>query len=275
LDEHAQELAGGETVPGEAPAQEVGEEAPETARAFEPEPTPAQEARPEAGRPVATPGRSGTGLPAPFDDPALLLAAAGALALVLLLVAVRSRRRRARPRLPEFPPFEEAPDSAEEPVVEARAEDDLGPLAMPSARELGGETRPPQRSSIFEPGYDVETEESGALRPGFESLEEPSHASGSGFAGAAPVLRATGPESDRRVEDLERRLAHLEKRLEEVSEVKDRLDRQLSTQNEELRVQRAAIARTQRVLRNLSRPEDAATEPAPKGPGSQPPGGMR
>lgn len=280
MDEHAQELAGGETVPGEAPppVTQGGEEAPETARAFEPEPTPAQAARPEAGtgRPVAAPGGSATGLPAPFDDPALLVAAAGALALMLLLVAVRSRRRRAQPRLPEFPPFEEEPDSSEEPVVEARAEDDLGPLAMPRARELGGETRPPQRSSIFDAGYDVEHEEDATLRPGLESAGEPSRSSGPGFAGAAlPVPRASGAESDRRVEDLERRLAHLEKRLEEVSEVKDRLDRQLATQNEELRVQRAAIARTQRVLRNLSRPEDVATEPAPKGPGSEPPGGMR
>jgi septal ring factor EnvC (AmiA/AmiB activator) len=70
-------------------------------------------------------------------------------------------------------------------------------------------------------------------------------------------------------------VAHLEKRLEEVAEVKDRLDRQLATQNEELRVQRAAIARTQRVLRNLSQNPDSATEPALKGPGSQPPGGLR
>jgi septal ring factor EnvC (AmiA/AmiB activator) len=146
---------------------------------------------------------------------------------------------------------------------------------MPSARELGGEPRAPQRSSIFEPGYEVESEEDASLRPGFESEAAPSRPSGSAFAGAAPVLRAAGPESERRVEDLERRVAHLEKRLEEVNEVKDRLDRQLATQNEELRVQRAAIARTQRVLRNLSRPEDAATEPAPKGPGSQPPGGLR
>jgi septal ring factor EnvC (AmiA/AmiB activator) len=92
--------------------------------------------------------------------------------------------------------------------------------------------------------------------------------------GAAPA-RAAGSESERRVEELERRFVHLEKRLEEVVEVKERLERQLATQNEELRVQRAAIARTQRVLRNLSRPEDAATEPAFKGPGSQPPEGAR
>jgi septal ring factor EnvC (AmiA/AmiB activator) len=92
---------------------------------------------------------------------------------------------------------------------------------------------------------------------------------------SAATSRSAGSEPERRVEEFERRVAHLEKRLEEMAEVKDRIERQLATQNEELRVQRAAIARTQRVLRNLSRPEDAATEPAFKGPGSQPPEGVR
>ena len=42
-----------------------------------------------------------------------------------------------------------------------------------------------------------------------------------------------------------------------------RLERQVAAQSEELRVQRAAIARTQRALRTLSRgEEEKATEPA-------------
>lgn len=68
----------------------------------------------------------------------------------------------------------------------------------------------------------------------------------------------------RAVEELERRMGQMETRLEEVVDAKERLERQVSAQTEELRVQRAAIARTQRVLRNVSRPEDEATEPAPK-----------
>jgi hypothetical protein len=47
-------------------------------------------------------------------------------------------------------------------------------------------------------------------------------------------------------------------------DAKDRLGRQIAAQTEELRVQRAAIARTQRVLRDLTRPGDEATEPIPK-----------
>jgi hypothetical protein len=65
--------------------------------------------------------------------------------------------------------------------------------------------------------------------------------------------------------ELERRLALLEQRLEEVIDAKDRLERQVSAQTEELRVQRAAIARTQRVLRTVVRPEDdQASEPVLK-----------
>jgi hypothetical protein len=56
--------------------------------------------------------------------------------------------------------------------------------------------------------------------------------------------------------ELDRRLTLLEQRLEEVIDAKDRLERQVSAQTEELRVQRAAIARTQRVLRTVVRPED-------------------
>jgi cell division septum initiation protein DivIVA len=66
------------------------------------------------------------------------------------------------------------------------------------------------------------------------------------------------------VEELERRIAHLETRLEEVAEAKERLERHVVAQTEELRVQRAAIARTQRVLRTIAKPEDLATEPVPK-----------
>lgn len=66
--------------------------------------------------------------------------------------------------------------------------------------------------------------------------------------------------------ELERRLSLLEQRLEEVIDAKDRLERQVSAQTEELRVQRAAIARTQRVLRTVVRPEDdQPSEPVLKG----------
>jgi len=280
LDERAQELAGGETPPAEATpaAPSTGLQRPRTARAMEPgqaaKPAPTAPGSPGARPEVASPGGSGVGL---LQDPRVLAVGAVALVLLVLFLGLRRRRRSARPPLADFPPYEEA-EEPEEPVVVARSEEDLGGLAVPRAEELGGEGQPPPvagRSSIFEPGFDVEpaADEFGSEH-GFEPGPETALGPESQLAGTAGLRRA-GPGPDRRVEELERRVAHLEKRLEEVAEVKDRLDRQLATQNEELRVQRAAIARTQRVLRNLSQNPDSATEPALKGPGSQPPGSAR
>jgi hypothetical protein len=83
--------------------------------------------------------------------------------------------------------------------------------------------------------------------------------------GASPVAAAPGADSDvlRVVHELERRMGQLEAKLEESNEARDRLERQVAAQSEELRVQRAAIARTQRALRTMSRgDDDKATEPA-------------
>jgi len=67
--------------------------------------------------------------------------------------------------------------------------------------------------------------------------------------------------------DFEARVADLEARLEEARDARERLERQVAAQTEELRVQRAAIARTQRAVRNLNRNgEEAPTEPALRDP---------
>jgi septal ring factor EnvC (AmiA/AmiB activator) len=79
------------------------------------------------------------------------------------------------------------------------------------------------------------------------------------------MASAPAPDTDvlRVVHELESRMAKLETKLEESNEARDRLERQVAAQSEELRVQRAAIARTQRALRTMSRgDEDKATEPA-------------
>jgi len=69
------------------------------------------------------------------------------------------------------------------------------------------------------------------------------------------------------VQELERRMAQLESRLDEANEARERLERQVTAQSEELRVQRAAIARTQRALRGMTRVGDEqATEPALRDP---------
>ncbi|MGY8802892.1 MAG: hypothetical protein ACKVK6_01505 [bacterium] len=87
-------------------------------------------------------------------------------------------------------------------------------------------------------------------------------------AGIPPMAGASdNSEVMRMLREFEQRVSGLESKLEEVSEAKERLERQVAAQTDELRVQRAAIARTQRALRNLSRPDDESpTEPALREP---------
>ena len=74
---------------------------------------------------------------------------------------------------------------------------------------------------------------------------------------------APSPDMARMFQELERRIQSLESRLDEANEAREKLERQVAAQSEELRVQRAAIARTQRALRTMTRgDEDKATEPA-------------
>ena len=58
------------------------------------------------------------------------------------------------------------------------------------------------------------------------------------------------------VRGLEERVASLQGRLEDAVESRERIERQMAAQNEELRVQRAAIARTQRAVRNIARSDE-------------------
>ena len=55
--------------------------------------------------------------------------------------------------------------------------------------------------------------------------------------------------------------AHLGRGVDPEADSRERLDRQLAAHTEELRVQRSAIARAQRVLRNLTRPDDGGDGP--------------
>jgi hypothetical protein len=81
------------------------------------------------------------------------------------------------------------------------------------------------------------------------------------------VPEESGAEVGLLLKEIERRVAGIESRMDELTEGRERVERQVAAQTEELRVQRAAIARTQRAVRNMSRPDDAqATEPAPRDP---------
>jgi len=89
---------------------------------------------------------------------------------------------------------------------------------------------------------------------------------------AEPEVVAKADDAPR-VEELERRVERLEARLADSLDVRERLERQLAAHTEELRVQRAAIARTQRAVRAAVRgPEGAEAPAAQRVPSQIPPG---
>ena len=184
-----------------------------------------------------------------------LLTSPTVLAALLLIgaVAVFLLMRPRRPSHPEpLPDFDPGP----EPVVEATAEDGMREMAMPIAEEAETEAETFEAAgSIFdapEPEPPAAPEPLAAEPESFEPVSEP------------PLRERAVPAQTVHAEEFEHRIEELEKRVSELLDVRERLERQLAAQTEELRVQRAAIARTQRVLRTLTRPEDVATEPAPR-----------
>ena len=108
-----------------------------------------------------------------------------------------------------------------------------------------------------------------------ESMEVISRDAVNESLGMPPEMGALPEEFQQMMRDMNSRVQALEGRVDELVDARDRLERQVAAQTEELRVQRAAIARTQRAVRNLARPEDEeqeATEPAlrdPNQPGSR------
>jgi hypothetical protein len=174
-------------------------------------------------------------LPAPFDDPLVLAGIAAGLVFVIAFFALR-RRGTARDKEPITPfgagePFsvDEQPEVAEETGEGSSLFDQPVETVQPLGEEEGG-------AAAMMDGDEVAVA---------AQADEPT---------AAPEMS----------QEVERRLAQLDKRVEELAEMKERLERQVGAQTEELRVQRAAIARTQRILRDLTRPDEEATEPALK-----------
>ena len=212
------------------PAEPAVPEVEELAGAPEPITQPSdaiEDAAPEA---MAEPVRPTTPLaPAPSGGMFRSPYLLGTVAAVLLVVFVFLRRRlRSAERVPL--PIRDDDDDAAPFSAPQRAV----PVDAPSA---GGE-------SLF----DVEADAIGAPPKADDSL---------------PSLRRARTDSG---DENERRMAHLERRIEELVDARERLERQVSAQTEELRVQRAAIARTQRVLRTVApRSEDEPSSDPVKG----------
>jgi hypothetical protein len=153
----------------------------------------------------------------------------------------------ARPVFPVRPPSTARPAPMFEPaapVEPAAAENSL----FDDAGEMPGEPDVSEGDAPMNTEMDL---------PADRRMTQPAARMG-GSAAPAP-----SPDVTRLLQDLERRIATLEARLDESNEAREKLERQVAAQSEELRVQRAAIARTQRALRTMTRgDEDKATEPA-------------
>jgi len=224
---------------------------------------------------------------APFDIASAGMIAGGALALILVIFLV-VRRRRALPNDMDVTALAAEGEGADEASDDGRilkggfsmdapgsgeahpAEDfELGDSEQPS--DEGKPLDSIATGSEVAPGLFHEApHEKEAMT--MENQDVPNMQMDSEAAtqlGAGAGLVGAGEDSDiaRIVQELERRVAHLETRLDESIDARERLERQVAAQSEELRVQRAAIARTQRALRSLNRTEeDQATEPALRDP---------
>jgi hypothetical protein len=269
----AEAAPGSESAAGAGGAAEGDEDAAglEEGEGYEAEAAEAAEVAAMPAHPRApAPGPLGF-LPQPFDDPLVLGVVVVLLGLIGALVVLRQRAARSAEAEASANPFAAAEAfalagagapgasrEAGEAWASAAAPPDqaLGPL-FANAAERGAEAAP---ASIF----DVAEEDAGRYEectpPASALVVVDSEEATPGVAGA----EALEENVMRVVEELERRIAHLETRLEEVADAKERLERHVAAQTEELRVQRAAIARTQRVLRTIAKPEDLATEPVPK-----------
>ena len=250
--------------------------APGVEKPAEPWKPPGLDKAPEPGvkRPAPVPA------PAPVREPkglfglewgglpplrTLALIAAAALVFVGVVVSVLRRRSRETP----LDVLETAREAGAPPLT--RDEEDDGAMGglerMTQAAGRTTETALP----VAGPGlFDDEAEKESEMEMGAGlSIErEPMTRTA-----AMPLGASGGSELDSLVRQLEKRLGQLETRLDEATAARERLERQVAAQSEELRVQRAAIARTQRALRGMTRGgEEQATEPALRDPSKPSPG---
>lgn len=236
-------------------------DAPEPAEVASPAPVPAP---PPTAAPTPTPKATTTSLPerakaepkGPFGlplsgtDPWTLGLVGAGLALFLAVV-VRLLRRHSKPT--SLDALELARESGES----MESGDVFGTIADAGR----GRTAPMGSYPVAGPGL-FDDEGSKGESEMDTAAELPIE------RGARRALGSMGSDSDPgALQELERRMAQLESRLDEANEARERLERQVTAQSEELRVQRAAIARTQRALRGMTRVgEEQATEPALRDP---------
>jgi hypothetical protein len=262
----------------------------------------------DVSRRIEKPKAADSGLP--FNTVTLAGIALGVL--IVLVVAVRLFRKRSLPNDLDVTTFADSPDDdavaldgetsdrmpAEGFSMDDSPTDDSAPQVEDSAPQVEDsetqleepetqldepETRVEEQDTAayslsevaaeaIEPETGLYDEDSEGEKPmDMETSNLPTDRDDLGVPPAA-VMGGVDDNMSQLVQELAGRIANLETRLDEANDSRERLERQVAAQSEELRVQRAAIARTQRALRSLSRSEeDQATEPALREP-SQPAG---
>jgi hypothetical protein len=245
-------------------------------------------------RRVEKPKSADSGLP--FDTLTLVGIAVGAL--VVLVVAVRLFRRRSLPNDLDVTTFDDAPDDDNAAVLDSETSDRIpaegfsmndsptdgsapqvegpvpqveGPVSQVEEQNTAAYSLSEVAAETTEPETGLYDEDSEGEKPmDMETTNLPTERDDFSVPPAAAAMSAGDNDMSQLVQELAGRIANLETRLDEANDSRERLERQVAAQSEELRVQRAAIARTQRALRSLSRSEeDQATEPALREP-SQP-----
>ncbi len=239
----------------------------------------------DISRRIDTPEPADSGLP--FGFGALTLAGIALAVIVALAVAVRLFRRRALPHDLDVTTLADEPDAgaaedqpemsdsipAERVAMGAMGDlPDVEPAPPVEERETAAYSLSEVAAKQSEPEIGLYDEESEGEKPmDMDTTNLPTERDNIGMPPAA-AMGGVDDNLSQLVQELASRVANLETRLDEANESRERLERQVAAQSEELRVQRAAIARTQRALRSLSRTEeDQATEPALREP-SQPAG---
>jgi hypothetical protein len=196
-----------------------------------------------------------------------IFALVGLAAVLVIWVMVRRRRGRiplptrerseglADPHKPEASnPFVEPSPGLEEPMLLKTKDPGAAPEADGLAEESPGDSRHAGEEDS-EPRPPLAAEPA-PPRPEIVEPTAPAPAAPDLYAASRAAGREAAEEAVALVRGFEEKIRDLQQQLEEAVASRERMERQMAAQNEELRVQRAAIARTQRAVRNISRPEE-------------------
>lgn len=217
-----------------------------------------------------------------FASSPMGLGVIGAAVLLLGVILVMRRRRAGEDEDPLYTVMaaDDAGAALEDESIEEPAQVRAAPIWEPDAYEASEPTPkqgPHQLTFGARPDLDAEVvpeaavsyappDDSDSIFAG-EPAPEPELAPLVEHTSVATVTPEPTPLAGAAMsDDTERRISELERRIDQLAEARERLERQVAAQTEELRVQRAAIARTQRVVRSIAKTEDMATEPVPRAP---------